>query len=201
LEEIGPKSGGHDIPYQRERILSNCRDFGASRLIIDATGIGGAIEQEMRLACIQNKPQIHFTPFIFTGGPKGTKTQVYRDMVSYIQNGVVKVPDPAGLPPQQAKLVNKWLKEHIDLEYVMDASQKTEKIAAPDGKHDDYCDSTVIALHAALGMLPPESTFTSVSLNSPSRRSTENNKYSPTGPIFAKSRGRRPINKRPLSGI
>ena len=93
LEEIGPKSGGHDIPYQRSRILANCRDFGANRLIIDATGIGGAIEQEMRLACIESKPQIHFTPFIFTGGPKGTKTQVYRDMAQYLQQGKVKIPD------------------------------------------------------------------------------------------------------------
>ena len=201
LEEIGPKSGGHDIPYQRERILSNCRDFGASRLIIDATGIGGAIEQEMRLACIQSQPQIHFTPFIFTGGPKGTKTQVYRDMVSYIQNGVVKVPDPAGLPPQHAKLVNKWLKEHISLEYVMDASQKTEKISAPDGKHDDYCDSTVIAIHAALGMLPPESSFTSVSLNSPSRIQTEKHKYTNTGPLFSKTMRRSAPKKHSPGGI
>jgi hypothetical protein len=201
LEEIGPKSGGHDIPYQRSRILANCRDFGASRLIIDATGIGGAIEQEMRLACIQHKPQIHFTPFIFTGGPKGTKTQVYRDMVSYIQKGMVKVPDPKGLPPNEAKLVNKWLREHIDLEYVMDAAQKTEKIAAPEGKHDDYCDSTVIALHAALGMLPPESSFSSVSLNTPTRTTTETFKSYSSTPLFTKSRSRRPLRKHSPGGI
>ena len=30
-----------------------------------------------------------------------------------------------------AKLDNKWTKEHIDLEYTMDAANKTEKIAAP----------------------------------------------------------------------
>ena len=122
-------------------------------------------------------------------------------MVSYIQNGVVKVPDPAGLPPQEAKLVNKWLKEHIDLEYVMDTSQKTEKISAPDGKHDDYCDSTVIALHAALGMLPPESSFTSVSLNTPTRHRTESNKYSSTGPLFSKTMRRSAPKKHSPGGI
>ena len=36
----------------------------------------------------------------------------------------------------------------------MDAANKTEKIAAPSGKHDDYCDSSVMALHATLSMLP-----------------------------------------------
>ena len=201
IEEISPKTGGHDIPYQRSRILANCRDFGASRLIIDATGIGGAIEQEMRIACIQNKPQIHFTPFIFTGGPKGTKTKVYRDMVSYFQQGLVKIPDPAGLPANEAKLVNKWIKEHIALEYVMDATQKTEKISAPDGKHDDYCDSTVIAIHAALGMLPPESSFSSVTLNSPTRPQRDLGKKHTSGPLFTKSTVRRRLNKHAPGGI
>jgi len=36
----------------------------------------------------------------------------------------------------------------------MDAANKTEKIAAPDNKHDDYCDSSVLAIHATLTMLP-----------------------------------------------
>jgi hypothetical protein len=201
IEEISPKSGGHDIPYQRSRILANCRDFGASRLIIDATGIGGAIEQEMRVACIQNKPQIHFTPFIFTGGPKGTKTQVYRDMVSYLQQGLVKIPDPAGLPANEAKLVNKWIKEHIALEYVMDTTQKTEKISAPDGKHDDYCDSTVIAIHAALGMLPPESSFSSVTLNTPARPQRDLSAKYTSGPLFSKSTARTSLKKHPPGGI
>jgi hypothetical protein len=36
----------------------------------------------------------------------------------------------------------------------MDIANKTEKIAAPSNKHDDYCDSSVIAIHATLSMLP-----------------------------------------------
>ena len=68
LEEIGPKSGGHDIPYQRQRIMSVAANFNAARVIIDATGIGGAIEQEIRMECIPRS--IHFLPFVFTGGPQ-----------------------------------------------------------------------------------------------------------------------------------
>jgi len=169
LEEISPKSGGHDIPYQRRRIMEVAKLYNAVRVILDATGIGGAFETEIRAACIPES--IHFIPFIFTGGPKGSKTQVYRDMVSFVQQGAVRVPNPDSLPPEQAKTVWKWYKEHTDLEYVMDVANKTEKIAAPTGKHDDYCDSTVIALHAALSMLPGESSFSSVSLNKGSRRS------------------------------
>jgi len=168
LEEIGPKSGGHDIPYQRERIMAVARNFSASRVIIDATGIGGAFEQEIRLECIP--ANIHFIPFVFTGGPKGTKTYAYRDYVSFIQKGMVRVPDPENLTGIDKKLMWKWYKEHSTLEYVMDATQKTEKIGAPTGKHDDYCDSSVMGIHATLGMMPAESSFTSIQMGGGSKQ-------------------------------
>ena len=197
LEEIGPKSGGHDIPYQRKRIMDAAHDFGADRVIIDATGIGGAIEQEIKLACISSKPQIQFIPFIFTGGPKGSKTQIYRDMASYIQQGQVKVPHPEDLDPPEAKLVNKWLREHIDLEYTMDAANKTEKIAAPTGKHDDYCDSTAVALHASLSMLPPSASFASVSI----QQSGTTRRAGPSRGLFTTTRRSKTLNKGRLSGL
>ena len=118
---------------------------------------------------------MHFIPFVFTGGPKGTKTQAYRDYVSYIQQGIVKIPNPEGLPPDEAKLVNKWMREHTELEYVMDAANKTERIAAPDGKHDDYCDSSVMGIHATLSMAPASATFASVQLSTPTPRVNTNN--------------------------
>ena len=197
LEEIGPKSGGHDIPFQRKRIMDAAHDFGADRVIIDATGIGGAIEQEIKLACISSKPQIQFIPFIFTGGPKGSKTQIYRDMASYIQQGQVKVPHPEDLDPPEAKLVNKWLREHIDLEYTMDAANKTEKISAPTGKHDDYCDSTAVALHASLSMLPPSASFASVSI----QQSGTTRRAGPSRGLFTTTRRSKTLNKGRLSGL
>ena len=198
LEEISPKTGGHDIPYQRERIVSVANNFGADKLIIDATGIGGAIEQEMRIACIDSG--IYFIPFVFTGGPRGSKTQVYRDMVSYFQKDQVLVPDPKNLPPEQAKLVNKWYREHVDLEYTTDAANKTEKIAAPSGKHDDYCDSTAIALHAALSMLPASGNFASVSVPSKKRVNKSGGGWSGQG-IYTSRRGSNSINKHAPGGI
>ena len=91
-------------------------------------------------------------------------------MVSFIQRGVIRVPNPDTLPPDQAKLLWKWYREHTEIEYVMDAANKTEKISAPTGKHDDYCDSTVLGIHASLSMLPGESSFSSVTLNRGSAR-------------------------------
>ena len=164
IEEINPRSGGHDIPFQRQRIMDVANALGADKLIVDCTGIGGAIEQDLRLASINSTPQIHFIGFVFTGGPKGTKTQMYRDYQSYIQQQRVVVPKPDNLPPNQARLINKWIREHFDLQYTMDASQKTERIAAPDGKHDDYCDSSAMGIHATLSMLPGSGSFGQVDL-------------------------------------
>ena len=158
IEEISARTGGHDIPYQRKRIMDIARSFGVGRVIIDATGIGGAIEQDLRIACINSVPQIHFIPFIFTGGPRGTKTQVFRDYVSFIQQERVRVPNPEHLDIPGQKIINKWFREHVDLQYVMDAANKTERISAPNGKHDDYCDSSVLGIHATLAMLPGSAT-------------------------------------------
>jgi len=196
LEEIGPKTGGHDIPFQRRRIMDVAKNYDAKRVIIDATGIGGAFEQDLRVECIQE--EIHLIPFIFTGGPKGSKTQVYRDYVSYVQQGQIKVPNPKYLPPDQAKLVNKWYKEHVNLEYTMDAANKTEKISAPDGKHDDYCDSSVIGIHACLGMLPPESSFASVNVN---RSTPIPHKSGSGGIVFGKTTRNHRVNKPRPGGI
>ena len=158
LEEINPRTGGHDIPYQRKRIMDVARGFGVGRVIIDATGIGGAIEQDIRLECINSNPQIQFIPFIFTGGPRGSKTQIYRDYVSFMQQLKIKIPNPEFAEGLDRKVINKFFREHIDLQYVMDAANKTERISAPDGKHDDYCDSAVLGIHATLAMLPGSAT-------------------------------------------
>ena len=199
VEEITPKTGGHDIPYQRKRIIDVATNFNASRLIVDCTGIGGAIEQDLRVACVPKS--IHFIAFIFTGGPRGTKTQVYRDYVSYVQQKQVKLPNPDELPPNEAKLIRKWLRQHIDLEYVMDIANKTEKISAPDTKHDDYCDSSVMAIHASLSMLPAEGTFASLSVDKKKRRDVADvGRRGPMGILRSRSR-RNKINKPRLRGI
>ena len=194
IEEINPRSGGHDIPYQRRRIIDVCTMLRADKLIVDCTGIGGAIEQDLRLDCINSSPQIHFLPFVFTGGPRGSKTQIYRDYVSYVQQDRIKVPNPENLPAPIKRVVMKWYAEHRDLEYTMDAANKTEKIAAPDGKHDDYCDSSVMGIHATLSMLPASASFTSTNRGGPRRFHKQPRTYGKSG-IFTTSARKAGINK------
>ena len=199
LEEINARTGGHDIPYQRQRIMDVTNQLGASRLIVDCTGIGGAVEQDLRLACLDSG--VHFVPFVFTGGPKGTKTQMYRDFVSYIQQNRVKVPNPENLEPDMAKLIHKWTKEHIELEYTMDAANKTEKISAPSGKHDDYCDSSAMGIHATLSMLPMSGNFGQSIVSRPINKNMPNRGNHSNSPLFTTSRRKVTLNKQSLRGL
>jgi len=199
IEEINARTGGHDIPYQRQRIMDVTNQLGASRLIVDCTGIGGAVEHDLRLACLD--AGVHFVPFIFTGGPKGTKTQMYRDFVSYIQQGRVRVPNPENLTPDMAKLVHKWTKEHIDLEYTMDAANKTEKIAAPSGRHDDYCDSSAMGIHATLSMLPMTGNFSQSVVSRKINKTSREYRNNSGRPIFGTTQRKARLNKHSLRGI
>jgi len=200
IEEINARTGGHDIPYQRRRIMDITTQLGANRLIVDCTGMGGAVEQDLRLACMDE--DIHFVAFIFTGGPKGTKTQMYRDYVSYVQQGRVRVPNPAHLNANDAKLIHKWTREHIDLEYTMDVANKTEKIAAPSSKHDDYCDSSAMAIHATLTMLPMTGNFGQSIISRPINKATSINRPNHSGgPLFTTTRRNVTLNKQPLRGL
>jgi hypothetical protein len=199
LEEINARTGGHDIPYQRQRIMDVAIKLRATRLIVDCTGIGGAVEHDLRLACLD--ANIHFVPFVFTGGPKGTKTQMYRDFVSYIQQGRVRVPNPEHLKPNEAKLMHKWTKEHIDLEYTMDAANKTEKIAAPSGRHDDYCDSSAMAIHATLSMLPMSGNFGQSIVSRPINRNMSSRGKHTNTPLFTTTRRKVTLNKQTLRNL
>ena len=199
LEEINARTGGHDIPYQRQRIMDVTNELGANRLIVDCTGIGGAVEQDLRLACLDSN--VHFVPFIFTGGPKGTKTQMYRDFQSYIQQDRVKVPNPENLEPDMAKLIHKWTREHIELEYTMDAANKTEKIAAPSGKHDDYCDSSAMGIHATLSMLPMSGNFGQSIVSRPINKNRMNRGNHSNSPLFTTSRRKVTLNKHSIGGM
>ena len=200
IEEINARTGGHDIPYQRRRIMDVTNSLGANRLIVDCTGIGGAVEHDLRMACLDS--DVHFVPFVFTGGPKGTKTQMYRDFQSYIQQGRVKVPNPENLEPDMAKLMHKWTREHIDLEFTMDAANKTEKISAPSNKHDDYCDSSAMALHATLSMLPMSGNFGQSIISTPINKAHQGRAGTHTGHSLFTTRPRKvTLNKQPLRGL
>ena len=80
----------------------------------------------------------------------------------------------------------------------MDAANKTERIAAPDGKHDDYCDSSVMGIHACLSMTPASATFASTNISRNTPRHAQNMNI-PS--IFRTGKSRNTLNKRIPGGL
>ena len=76
----------------------------------------------------------------------------------------------------------------------MDVSNKTEKIAAPANKHDDYCDSSVMGIHATLSILPGSATFTSTQRGGSRRFHSQPKGYGKTGLLTTSARRNR-LNK------
>ncbi len=84
----------------------------------------------------------------------------------------------------------------------MDAADKTEKISAPNGKHDDYCDSSAMGLHATLSMLPMTGNYGSSVISRPINRNNKTGAgtYSKR-PLFATTRRNPRLLKQSLRGI
>ena len=80
----------------------------------------------------------------------------------------------------------------------MDAANKTERISAPDGKHDDYCDSSVMGIHCALSMMPASATFASVQLSTPTPR-MDRMGHMPS--IFKTGKAKNRVNKHIPGGL
>jgi hypothetical protein len=102
----------------------------------------------------------------------------------------IKIPNPDNLDMNQRRLVNKWFREHVDLEYVMDAANKTERISAPTGKHDDFCDSAVLGIHATLAMLPGSATVASSGGEGRARAQLNSNIGRHSGASLFRTKGR-----------
>ena len=100
-----------------------------------------------------------------------------------------------------AKLIHKWTREHIDLEFTMDAANKTEKISAPSGKHDDYCDSSAMALHATLSMLPMSGNFGQSIISSPINKQNYSGGNHSSQKLFTTRQRKVTLNKQPLRGL
>ena len=95
-------------------------------------------------------------------------------------------------------IIKRW---HIDLEYTMDIANKPEKIAAPSSRHDDYCDSSAMAIHATLSMLPMSGNFGQSIVSRPINKNTSlQGKYTNI-PLFATTRRKVSLNKQSLRGI
>jgi hypothetical protein len=108
-------------------------------LVVDATGMGGDIVSER----LQNMlgETITVVPFVFSA-PR--KSELYKNYIQELGSGRVRV--PAGPMTVESIQYKRWVHEHLSLD--KESMGLYTKFAAISGEHDDYPDSSALAVWA-----------------------------------------------------
>ena len=104
------------LQIQRDRILSIARKYNNASGIVDATGIGDAIFEELKQSGIKVEP------FIFT---EPSKNNLIENLAVSLENGEIFYPN-----------IPEILNELFSFEYIISTSRKF-RYNAPTGLHDD----------------------------------------------------------------
>ena len=114
-----------DWNVQKQRIITEYKKWNAEDAVIDSTGLGDPITDDLALA------GLNMRPFKFT---EGSREQLLRHLSLLIEQKAIKLPDDPIL-----------LSELESMRYVLGANGKV-KIQVPDGLHDDCIMSLALAV-------------------------------------------------------
>jgi len=126
-----------DYPLQKEHIIQKARRYNNARVVIDATGIGRPVYEDLRRA------GVFVEDFVFSGR---SKEELIGKLIVFIEEKYVRIPDIPVLVEElkafEYQYINPKTGENL----------KNIKYGAPKGYHDDC----VIALALAVWLLNPE---------------------------------------------
>lgn len=130
---------GDDWDAQYNQIIDVLNQFKLAKIVIDATGVGDAIYDRMRV-----NYSCDVIPFVFS---KPAKSDLYKRLNSEIRAG--RVHYPANDETKETREFKKFEQQFLDLE--KDYSGQLMVVAHPDvaGAHDDYPDSLALAVWGA----------------------------------------------------
>lgn len=122
---------GWDYPYQKQHIAAKAERYNNARVIIDATGVGKAVYEDLR------RDGVFIEDFTFGGK---SKEQLFGNLRVFIENQYIKILDNPIL-----------LDELSSIEYKLRNEKTGEplrniKYGPPSGLHDDTVDSLALAV-------------------------------------------------------
>lgn len=132
---------GDDWEAQYYQIMDVLKNYNVHRLVIDATAVGSPIADRLSA----NLP-FEVVPYVFGTSSKST---LYKHLDGEIKSGRLKYPMSA--ETEQTREFKKFQKQFIDLQ--KGYSGQYLVVGHPDerGAHDDYPDSTALAVWGARG--------------------------------------------------
>jgi len=122
---------GWDYPYQKKHIMAKAERYNNARVIIDATGVGKPIYEDLMRA------GVFVEDFTFTGK---SKEELFGNLRVFIENGYIRIPNYSVL-----------IDELLSFEYILRNEKTGEplrniKYGPPQGLHDDCVDSLALAV-------------------------------------------------------
>lgn len=123
-----------DWPIQRQRIMKTWEKLGKPPAVIDATGVGDPVTQDLKYAGMFTKP------FVFTGS---SKVPLFEGLCMAFEENKVRVPD------RRHPLCETILHE-LSIFEAKHSSSGHMTLSAPSGKHDDICCALALAYRGAM---------------------------------------------------
>lgn len=121
---------GRDYPLQKKQIIAKAQRYNNARVIIDATGVGKPVYEDLRVA------GIFVEDFTFSGK---RKEELIGNLIVNVEEKYIRIPDIEVLIDEMKAFEYKYLNEKT--------GEKLRNIqyGAPQGYHDDCVDSLALA--------------------------------------------------------
>jgi hypothetical protein len=123
---------------QLNAIVDFLEDFHVDTVVADATAVGDPLTELLQ----DLLPSVQVVPYVFS--VKGND-QLYRYYLNELESG--RISYPAGEQTQQTPEYQQFIFQHVALAKTYRGQFMT--CHAPEGEHDDYCDSAALACLAA----------------------------------------------------
>lgn len=120
-----------DYPLQKEHIIAKAKRYNNARVIIDATGVGKPIYQDL------GKSGVFVEDFTFTGK---SKEELIGNLIVFINEGYIKIPNIPDLVDELKAF------EYIYINEKTGEKLRNTRYSAPKGFHDDCVMSLALAV-------------------------------------------------------
>ena len=122
---------GKDYPLQKEHITLKARRYNNARIILDTTGVGKPIYEDLR------KTGLFAEDYTFSGK---SKEELIGKLIVFLEEKYIKIPDVKVLQDELRAFEYKYLNEKTG------ERLKTIQYGAPQGYHDDCVISLALAV-------------------------------------------------------
>lgn len=134
---------GRDYPLQKEQIYAKARRYNNARIIIDATGVGRPVYEDLLQA------GLFIEDFSFTGK---TKEELIGKLIVFCEEKYIRIPDIPELLDEMKSY------QYITRNERTGETLKNIKYGAPQGFHDDMVSSLALAVWGLFLGKPPYKT-------------------------------------------